>query len=85
MAAALVDGTGPAPELVVLDRAPTLEAVVGGAVTGLAVSDRLLEAGVDLQSLPEVAVVPIGDEEADGDDGGAKDDEKTVMMEGSRG
>lgn len=66
VAAALVDGTGPGPELVVLDRAPALEAVVGGAVTGLAVSDRLLEAGVDLQSLPEVAVVPIGDGETDG-------------------
>ncbi|SHN71206.1 ABC-2 type transport system permease protein [Geodermatophilus obscurus] len=64
--AALVDGTGPAPELVVLDRDPALEAVVGGAVSGLAVSDRLLEAGVDLRSLPEVAVVPIGDQEDDG-------------------
>ena len=64
--AALVDGTGPAPELVVLDRDPALEAVVGGAVSGLAVSDRLVEAGVDLQSLPEVAVTPIGDREDDG-------------------
>ena len=63
--AALVDGTGPAPELVLVDRDPALEAVVGGAVSGLAVSDRLLEAGVDLQSLPEVAVTPVGDEEED--------------------
>jgi ABC-2 type transport system permease protein len=60
--AALLDGTGPAPELLLVDRDPTLEAVVGGAVSGLAVSDRLLEAGVDLQSLPEVAVTPVGDE-----------------------
>ncbi len=58
--AALVGGTGPAPELVLVDRDPALEAVVGGAVSGLAVSDRLLEAGVDLQSLPDVAVTPIG-------------------------
>ncbi|MGY1683238.1 ABC transporter permease [Geodermatophilus sp. SYSU D01176] len=64
--AALVEGAGPAPELVVLVRDPTLEAVVSGAVSGLAVSDRLLEAGVDLQSLPEVAVTPIGDAEDDG-------------------
>ena len=49
-----------------VDRDPALEAVVGGAVSGLAVSDRLLEAGVDLQSLPEVAVSPIGDAEGDG-------------------
>ena len=63
--AALVDGTGPAPELLLVDRDPTLEAVVGGAVSGLAVSDRLLEAGVDLQSLPEVAVTPVGSEGED--------------------
>ena len=62
----LLDGTGPAPELLVTDRDPALEAVVGGAVSGLAVSDRLLEAGVDLQSLPEVAVTPLGDAEDDG-------------------
>ena len=64
--AALVDGTGPAPQLLLVDRDPALEAVVGGAVSGLAVSDRLLEAGVDLQSLPEVAVTPLGDAEDDG-------------------
>lgn len=62
----LLDGAGPAPELLVTDRDPALEAVVGGAVGGLAVSDRLLEAGVDLQSLPEVAVTPLGDAEDDG-------------------
>lgn len=64
--AALVDGTGPAPELLLVARDPALEAVVGGAVSGLAVSDRLLQAGVDLQSLPEVAVTPVGGEEDDG-------------------
>ena len=63
--AALLDGTGPAPELLLPDRDPALEAVVGGAVSGLAVSDRLLEAGIDLQSLPEVAVTPIGDQGED--------------------
>ena len=64
--AVLLDGTGPAPELVLPDRDPALEAVVGGAVSGLAVSDRLMEAGVDLQSIPEVAVTPLGDGEDDG-------------------
>ena len=64
--AALLDGTGPAPELLLVDRDPALEAVVGGAVSGLAVSDRLLEAGVDLQSIPEVAVTPLGNGEDDG-------------------
>ena len=64
--AALLDGTGPAPELLLVDRDPALEAVVGGAVSGLAVSDRLMEAGVDLQSIPEVAVTPLGDGEDDG-------------------
>jgi len=64
--AALIDGTGPAPELLLVDRDPALEAVVGGAVSGLAVSDRLLAAGVDLQSIPEVAVTPLGDGEDDG-------------------
>ncbi|RBY74431.1 ABC transporter permease [Geodermatophilus sp. TF02-6] len=63
---ALVDGTGPAPQLLVGDRDPTLEAVVGSAVNGVAVSDRLLEAGADLQSLPEVTVTPLGDAADDG-------------------
>ena len=48
----LLDGAGPAPELLVTGRDATLEALVGGAVSGVAISDRLLEAGVDLQSLP---------------------------------
>ncbi|SFK86344.1 ABC transporter permease [Geodermatophilus ruber] len=63
--AALLDGTGSAPELLVENRDPTLEAVVGGAVSGLAISDRLLAAGVDAQSLPAVAVTPLGDAEDD--------------------
>jgi ABC-2 type transport system permease protein len=63
----LLDGAGPTPELLVADRDPALEAVVGGAVGGLAVADRLLQAGVDLQSLPEVAVTPLGDAADDGE------------------
>lgn len=62
----LVDGAGPAPELLVDERDPTLEAVVGGAVSGLAISDLLLEADVDLQALPEVTVTPVGDSADDG-------------------
>jgi ABC-2 type transport system permease protein len=62
----LLDGAGPAPELLVTGRDATLEALVGGAVSGVAISDRLLEAGVDLQSLPEVAVTPLGGSDDDG-------------------
>jgi ABC-2 type transport system permease protein len=62
----LVGGAGPAPELLVTGRDATLEALVGGAVSGVAISDRLLEAGVDLQSLPEVAVTPLGGSDDDG-------------------
>ncbi|MFW3170623.1 ABC transporter permease [Geodermatophilus sp. CPCC 206100] len=63
---ALVEGAGPNPELLVGERDATMEAVVSGAVTGAAISDRLLEAGVDLQTLPQVAVTPLGDAEDDG-------------------
>ena len=63
----LLDGAGPAPELLVTGRDATLEALVGGAVSGVAISDRLLEAGVDLQSLPEVAVTPLGGSDDDGE------------------
>jgi ABC-2 type transport system permease protein len=63
---ALLDGTGTAPELLVEERDATMEAVVSGAVSSVAISDRLLEAGVDLQSLPEVAVTPLGDAADDG-------------------
>ena len=62
----LLDGASPAPELLVTGRDATLEALVGGAVSGVAISDRLLEAGVDLQSLPEVAVTPLGGSDDDG-------------------
>ena len=62
----LLDGAGPAPELLVTGRDATLEALVGGAVSGVAISDRLLEAGVDLQSLPEVAITPLGGSDDDG-------------------
>ncbi|MGK5112873.1 MULTISPECIES: ABC transporter permease [unclassified Geodermatophilus] len=63
---ALVDGAGANPELIVRERDATMEAVVSGAVTGVAISDRLLEAGVDLQQLPQVAVTPLADAEDDG-------------------
>jgi ABC-2 type transport system permease protein len=63
---ALLDGTGTAPELVVGERDATMEAVVSGAVSSVAISDLLLEAGVDLQSLPEVAVTPLDDGADDG-------------------
>jgi ABC-2 type transport system permease protein len=63
---ALVEGTGPDPQLLVRERDATMEAVVSGAVTGVAISDRLLEAGVDPQTLPRVAVTPLEGSEDDG-------------------
>jgi ABC-2 type transport system permease protein len=63
---ALVDGTGATPQLLVRERDATMEAVVSGAVTGAAISDRLLEAGVDLQTLPQVEITPLEGSEDDG-------------------
>jgi ABC-2 type transport system permease protein len=63
---ALVDGTGTTPELIVAGRDATMEAVVGAAVSGVAIADRLLDAGVDPASLPQVTVTSVGDDEDDG-------------------
>ncbi|RFU18883.1 ABC transporter permease [Geodermatophilus marinus] len=64
--AVLLDG-GAAPELLLADRDPTLEAVVGSAVAEVAVTGQLVEAGVDLQAVPQLGVTTLeGDDEADG-------------------
>ncbi|MGY1621160.1 ABC transporter permease [Geodermatophilus sp. SYSU D00965] len=63
---ALVEGAGTDPQLLVRERDATMEAVVTGAVNSVAISDRLLEAGVDLQTLPQVAVTPLEGSEDDG-------------------
>jgi ABC-2 type transport system permease protein len=63
---ALVEGSGTTPELLVASRDATMEAVVGAAVSGVAIADRLLDAGVDPASLPQVTVTPVGDAEDDG-------------------
>ncbi|SNS75387.1 ABC-2 type transport system permease protein [Geodermatophilus pulveris] len=68
---ALLDGAGPTPELLLAGRDATLEALVSGAVSGVAVSDRLLAAGVELQALPEVAVTTL--------DGSADDGQQVVV------
>ena len=65
-----VDGalltTGPAPELLLQDRDSTMEAVVGAAVSGVAVAEQLAEAGVDLAAVPELQVIPLsGADDAD--------------------
>jgi ABC-2 type transport system permease protein len=60
---ALVDGTGASPELLVGSRDSTMEAVVGAAVSGVAISDRLLDAGVDPGSLPQVTITAVGGED----------------------
>ncbi|MGY1711470.1 ABC transporter permease [Geodermatophilus sp. SYSU D00758] len=64
--AVLLDG-GAAPELLLADRDPTLEAVVGSAVAEVAVTGQLVEAGVDLQAVPQLGITTLeGDDEADG-------------------
>ncbi|WNV76339.1 ABC transporter permease [Geodermatophilus sp. DSM 44513] len=68
---ALLDGAGPTPELLLGGRDATLEALVSGAVSAVAVSDRLLAAGVELPALPEVAVTTL--------DGSADDGQQVVV------
>ncbi|MGY1705535.1 ABC transporter permease [Geodermatophilus sp. SYSU D00697] len=63
---ALVEGAGADPRLLVRERDATMEAVVTSAVNSVAISDRLLEAGVDLETLPQVAVTPLEGSEDDG-------------------
>ncbi|MGY2064566.1 ABC transporter permease [Blastococcus sp. SYSU DS0619] len=62
-----VDGAllaGARPELLVNERDSTMEAVVNAAVTGVAVSQLLAEAGVDLSAVPEVEVTALqGDDD----------------------
>ncbi|RZU34399.1 ABC transporter permease [Blastococcus saxobsidens] len=62
-----VDGallaSGPAPELLLRDRSPTMEAVVNAAVAGIAVAEQLAEAGVDLAAVPEVEVTALSGED----------------------
>ncbi|NEK87614.1 ABC transporter permease, partial [Blastococcus saxobsidens] len=62
-----VDGallaTGSAPELLVLDRDSTMEAVVNAAVAGVAVTEQLAEAGVELTAVPEVEVTALSGED----------------------
>ena len=64
-----VDGAllaaGPAPELIVQDRDSTMEAVVNGAVGGVAVAQQLAEAGVDLSAVPEVEVTALAGDDGD--------------------
>ena len=51
-----------APELLVLDRDSTMEAVVNAAVAGVAVTEQLAEAGVELTAVPEVEVTALSGE-----------------------
>ncbi len=54
-------GGAAAPELVVREADPTLEAVVSGAVGAVALADTLARAGVDPAGLPQVAVTTLDD------------------------
>ncbi len=62
--AALLDGTGAAPELVVREPDGTLEALVSGAVGSVALGRVLAEAGVDPAGLPRVTVTALDDDTA---------------------
>jgi ABC-2 type transport system permease protein len=64
--AALLSPSGAQPELLVENDGGTAETIVQGAVQGMAVSQQLTDAGVQLQSPPEVDVVAL-DPDADAD------------------
>ncbi len=70
--AALLGATGTAPELLVRDADPTLEALVSGAVGAVALGQVLTEAGIDAGGLPQVTVTAL-----DGDT--AADTQRTVV------
>ena len=62
--AALLDGTGTAPELVVREPDGALEALVSGAVSSVALGRVLAEAGVDPAGLPRLTVTALDDDTA---------------------
>ena len=62
--AALLDGTGTAPELVVREPDGTLEALVSGAVGSVALGQVLAGAGVDAAGLPQLTVTALDDDTA---------------------
>jgi ABC-2 type transport system permease protein len=64
---ALLGGTGDDPQLLVEERDSTMEAVVNGAVAGVAIAQQLADAGVDLSAVPEVAVSSLEDGDDDGE------------------
>ncbi len=64
---ALLDGTGEDPQLLVRERDSTMEAVVNGAVAGIAIAQELADAGVDLTAVPEVSVSALDAGEDDGE------------------
>jgi ABC-2 type transport system permease protein len=70
--AAVLDGTGPDPELVVRESDSTLEALVSGAVSSLALGRVLAEAGVAPGDLPQVTVTAL-------DQTSAADQQRTVV------
>ena len=70
--AAVLDGTGPDPELVVRETDSTLEALVSGAVSSVALGRVLAEAGVAPGDLPQVSVTAL-------DQTSAADQQRTVV------
>jgi ABC-2 type transport system permease protein len=64
---ALLGGTGEDPELLVEERDSTLEAVVNGAVAGVAIAQELADAGVDLTTVPGVSVSSLDSGDDDGE------------------
>jgi ABC-2 type transport system permease protein len=64
---ALLGGTGDEPRLLVGERDATMEAVVAGAVAGVAIARELAEAGIDVATVPEVSVSALDEGEDDGE------------------
>jgi ABC-2 type transport system permease protein len=62
--AAVLDGTGADPELLVREADPTLEALVSGAVGTVALNGVLADAGVDPGDLPQVTVTALDEDSA---------------------
>ncbi|MEX5718646.1 ABC transporter permease [Geodermatophilus maliterrae] len=62
--AAVLEGTGTDPELVLREPDSTLEALVSGAVGAVALNGVLAEAGVDPGDLPQVTVTALDEDSA---------------------
>ncbi|TFV53053.1 ABC transporter permease [Blastococcus sp. TF02A-35] len=72
---ALLDADGSQPQLLVQERDSTMEAVVNGAVSGVAISSQLAAAGVEVTEVPQVEVTSL-----EGDDGNEQERVLTAII-----